>query len=329
MDCGHGIAKLNRTYNGIGVTPGMKGHQSLVSLFLFTFALAMTACTSAPSYSKTEYLASNNLGEPRLTVIDNMEYAIDGAQLELSTETRMRQLAGFQIRPDGKHVTINSQGASSSLNDSCIYAITRDVSESDLIDLSGSLEGINGSMLSPTSASCANISQMEFSGYENAALFLDGLHALFEMPEGAYAKLQRSDEIIVSDKVRAEVNAERAQAKRHAEEQQRDAIVQEYREAKVKPALSGDARMYAVQAADAYAHQRTDDAIQLYEKCLDLAYWWPDGHYNLALLLGSQGNYAGAIREMQVYLQLGPNSPDAQKAQDQIWVWQGRENQAN
>lgn len=96
-----------------------------------------------------------------------------------------------------------------------------------------------------------------------------------------------------------------------------------YREAPVKPLLPEDVRRYKVQAEHAIASKRFDDATERYEQALRLAPWWPEGHFNRALLLGELGRHQEAIVEMKRYLALVPNAPDARAAQDKIYAWEG------
>ena len=100
-------------------------------------------------------------------------------------------------------------------------------------------------------------------------------------------------------------------------------VVADYRAAAVKPELPEDARRFKVQAEAAVREKRDDDAIDLFDKALSIAPWWPEGHYNRALLLGEAGRKPEAIREMKKYLALEPNAPDARAAQDKIYEWGG------
>jgi tetratricopeptide (TPR) repeat protein len=97
-----------------------------------------------------------------------------------------------------------------------------------------------------------------------------------------------------------------------------------YRAASEKPALPEEARACKVQAETAVKKQQYDDAIGFYKSALELAPWWPEGHFNCALLMGKVGDYIGAIREMERYLALVPDAPDARQAQDKIYSWKGQ-----
>lgn len=47
--------------------------------------------------------------------------------------------------------------------------------------------------------------------------------------------------------------------------------------------------------------------------------WWPDGHFNCAVVLSETHDDDLAVREMKRYLLLVPNAPDAEAAQNNIY----------
>ena len=105
-------------------------------------------------------------------------------------------------------------------------------------------------------------------------------------------------------------------------------IAETYRDATVKPIPGEDVRKYMVMANEAISRERFDDAVTDYEQGLKIAPWWPQGHFNVAMVLGQVGRYHQAIEHMKDYLALVPNAPNARAAQDQIYKWEGDE-QAN
>lgn len=107
----------------------------------------------------------------------------------------------------------------------------------------------------------------------------------------------------------AEVAAFEAEAKR-------------YKESAVKPAFPEEARKYKAQAEFAFQQRRFEDAETMYAKALKSAAWWPDGHFNRAMILSELSRYQEAIREMKRYLLLAPDAPDAREAQDRIYQWE-------
>ncbi len=90
-----------------------------------------------------------------------------------------------------------------------------------------------------------------------------------------------------------------------------------------KPSLSEEARRFRVQAEAAVERKAFADAADRYRDALRIAPWWPDGHFNRALILAELGRHALAIREMKRYLLLSPDAPDARAARDRIYVWEG------
>lgn len=99
-------------------------------------------------------------------------------------------------------------------------------------------------------------------------------------------------------------------------------IVAKYQAAKPKPSLPEEARKYKVQAEFLVQEKQTEKAVALYGKALDIAPWWPEGHFKLALLLGETKKYRDAMREMNRYLQLEPAGADARAAQDKLYQWE-------
>jgi tetratricopeptide (TPR) repeat protein len=89
-----------------------------------------------------------------------------------------------------------------------------------------------------------------------------------------------------------------------------------------KPALPEEARKFGVQATSLVEKHRYDDAIVLYQKALEIAPWWAEGHYNRALVLATQNRFPEAIMGMKHFVVLAPESPDARAAQDKIYEWE-------
>jgi len=97
----------------------------------------------------------------------------------------------------------------------------------------------------------------------------------------------------------------------------------DYRASNPKPRLPEEARKFRVQAEFAVQEKQFDKGVELYGKALEIAPWWPEGHYNRALILGETKIYRDAIREMKRYLLLVPDAPDSRKVQDKIYQWEG------
>lgn len=90
----------------------------------------------------------------------------------------------------------------------------------------------------------------------------------------------------------------------------------------MKLALSEEARKYKVQAEGAVRDKKFKEAADLYGKVIGVVPWWPDGHFNCALVLSEIGDYEMAMREMKRYLQIVPNASNARAAQDKIYDWE-------
>jgi len=99
-------------------------------------------------------------------------------------------------------------------------------------------------------------------------------------------------------------------------------VVTQYRAANPKPVMPEVAHKFKVQAEFAVQEKRLDKAIELYGKALEVVPWWPEGHYNLALVLGETRKYRDAMLEMKRYLLLAPDAPEARAAQDKIYQWE-------
>jgi formylglycine-generating enzyme required for sulfatase activity len=99
-------------------------------------------------------------------------------------------------------------------------------------------------------------------------------------------------------------------------------VAAKYLAANPKPVLSEEAHKYKVQAEFMMQEKQPDKAIALYGKALNVAPWWPEGHYQLGLLLGEAKKYRDATQEMKHYLLLAPEGADARAAQDKIYQWE-------
>lgn len=108
-----------------------------------------------------------------------------------------------------------------------------------------------------------------------------------------------------------------------------DVTVRAYRDASPKPTLPEDARRFKVQAEGAVADKQFESAADYYEQAIEIAPWWPEGHFNRALVLSETKDYDLAIIEMKRYLLLVPNAPDARAVQDKIYDWERKASTSN
>ena len=97
-----------------------------------------------------------------------------------------------------------------------------------------------------------------------------------------------------------------------------------WREATVKPAMPESAREHKVLAEYAFKEKDVDKAISEYLAGLAIFPTWPEGQYNLAMLAGEKKMYDIAIQHMTEYLELAPDSPDAEAAKDSVIIWKDK-----
>lgn len=103
-----------------------------------------------------------------------------------------------------------------------------------------------------------------------------------------------------------------------------EAKAAQYRGLAEQPLLPESAREYKVRAEAAVREGRLLDAVEAYDRGLQVAPTWPQGHFNVALLLGELKTYGLAVEEMQRYLLLVPDAANARQAQDKIYEWRGK-----
>ncbi len=101
-----------------------------------------------------------------------------------------------------------------------------------------------------------------------------------------------------------------------------EGVRRSYAKLPVKPELPEQVRKFGVQAVSMAEQKDYARAVELYGKGLGVAYWWPEAHFNNALLLADQTHFAEAIAEMKAFMELAPTSPDARAAQDKIYEWE-------
>lgn len=119
---------------------------------------------------------------------------------------------------------------------------------------------------------------------------------------------------------------ERAMAHNEAQLEQFRGQAKMWRETAVKPAMPEAAREHQVLAEYAFKQKDTDKAIIEYTAALEIFPTWPEGQFNLATLAGEKKIYGAAIFHMKEYLELVPESADAQAARDSIIIWKDKLN---
>lgn len=108
-----------------------------------------------------------------------------------------------------------------------------------------------------------------------------------------------------------------------------EAQLKTWRDAAVKPTMPESAREHQVLAEFAFKEKNVDKAIGEYTQALAIFPMWPEGQYNLATLAGEKKMYEVAIQHMKEYLELSPESPDAQAAKDSVIIWKDKLATAN
>lgn len=99
-------------------------------------------------------------------------------------------------------------------------------------------------------------------------------------------------------------------------------VARRYVAADPKPEFPEEARRFKVQAEQALDLGREDEALEKYAQALQIAPWWPEGHFNRGVLFGKMEFYPEAVRELKRYLALVPGAPDARAVQDKIYQWE-------
>ena len=109
-----------------------------------------------------------------------------------------------------------------------------------------------------------------------------------------------------------------------AQYQQFETQLKPWREAALKPAMPEAAREHQVLAEYAFEEKDEEKAIREYMAALAIYPTWPEGQFNLATLAGEKKYYELAVMHMKEYLELVPDSPDAQAAKDSIIIWRDK-----
>lgn len=99
-------------------------------------------------------------------------------------------------------------------------------------------------------------------------------------------------------------------------------IVSLYSSIEVKPALSEEGRRLHVQAAFLATKGQHHKAMDLLHQAIKAAPWHPKVHFDLAILAQLEKRYVMAASEMQRYLDLAPDAPDARNVQDMVYQWE-------
>lgn len=143
-----------------------------------------------------------------------------------------------------------------------------------------------------------------------------GLCARFEFQDKSHAIALSNAMYALKHNALSDASDPRPEVERFAE------TARQYRAVAAKPALTESARRYRVQAELAVQQKRWVDALLAFGSALATAPWWPEGHFNSAIILAELNLHDDAIAAMRRYLQLAPDAADARAAQDRIYQWE-------
>lgn len=94
------------------------------------------------------------------------------------------------------------------------------------------------------------------------------------------------------------------------------------------PAAAEQQEVFGKSAAEtANNNSNLFDAIRFFKHATRIAPWWPDGYYNLAVVLEKAKMYGTAADALQWYLRAAPNAPDAANVKLKIYNLQYQQSQ--
>lgn len=85
--------------------------------------------------------------------------------------------------------------------------------------------------------------------------------------------------------------------------------------------LKDEARKHFLQAEVLFTNNKFEEAIEELDKSAKIQPFNPQIYFNKAIIYEKLSDYAKAIENMEIYLQLNPNVPNAQTIKDQIYKW--------
>jgi len=91
-----------------------------------------------------------------------------------------------------------------------------------------------------------------------------------------------------------------------------------------KPPVPEEVRGQRLLAETAFKEGKLGKALYHYETGVELDPVWSEGRFNAALISAELKFYNDAVEHMRAYLELEPDSRDAQSARDQIVIWQDK-----
>lgn len=90
-----------------------------------------------------------------------------------------------------------------------------------------------------------------------------------------------------------------------------------------KPRLPESARRFFIEGEEHARAERYEAAVAAFSRVAQVAPWYPQAHFNRALVLERLERYEDAAASMRAFLALAPSSPQARTARDRLYQWQG------
>jgi tetratricopeptide (TPR) repeat protein len=102
-------------------------------------------------------------------------------------------------------------------------------------------------------------------------------------------------------------------------------VAAQYHALKVKPPVKEGQRKYIVQGNMYSQEKYYSNAIEMYNKVIEIDQTaYPAAYSNIALLYAQLNNFNAAIYNMKKFLLLEPDASDARSAQDKIYEWEAK-----
>lgn len=208
---------------------------------------------------------------------------------------------------------------------------TNVILQPDHLELSETLDGPNGKTDENLSFNFSDMSYVSVeqihSGYVGDVYHVEMPRPKYQKYTGTFTWHSESEAQAFADALNRliwEANGGRAERDLAAQtEFKRQAAA--WLAAPTKPAMPEEALHHKVLAENAVQEKNFDKAIDEYVAALAVFPTWPGGQYNVAIICGQTDDYDCALLHMQNYLTLVPDASDAQKAKEQIWIWQDKQ----
>lgn len=88
--------------------------------------------------------------------------------------------------------------------------------------------------------------------------------------------------------------------------------------------LPEEARKFALRAEEYTKEGKFEESVNEYKKALSIAPFFPELYKAIALNYGGMKEYKKAIENMNIYLELYSDAPDARAAKDEIYRWEAK-----